>query len=63
MRIPLCDTRGVDTTAPGVDSAPNAPYLIQTDPAFADRQTWLSSDYYFQHMGLQLAKLLRLIAG
>ncbi len=40
-----------------VDSAPNAPYLIQTNPAFADRQAWLSSDYYFQQMGMDPAKI------
>jgi filamentous hemagglutinin len=40
-----------------VDSAPNAPYLIQTNPAFADQQTWLSSDYYFEQMGMDPAKI------
>ncbi|MFM0389617.1 hemagglutinin repeat-containing protein [Paraburkholderia dipogonis] len=34
------------------DSAPNAPYLVETNPAFTSQQQWLSSDYYFQQMGM-----------
>ncbi|MFP3274750.1 MAG: hemagglutinin repeat-containing protein [Paraburkholderia sp.] len=34
------------------DTAPNAPYLIETNPAFANQQQWLSSNYYFQQMGM-----------
>ncbi|MBB3005271.1 filamentous hemagglutinin [Paraburkholderia tropica] len=34
------------------DTAPNAPYLIETNPAFANQQKWLSSDYYFEQMGM-----------
>ncbi|WP_133649778.1 hemagglutinin repeat-containing protein [Paraburkholderia flava] len=34
------------------DKAPNAPYLIETNPAFTNQQQWLSSDYYFQQMGM-----------
>ncbi|CAG4926267.1 hemagglutinin repeat-containing protein [Paraburkholderia gardini] len=35
-----------------VDIAPNAPYLIETNPAFTSQQQFLSSDYYFQQMGM-----------
>ncbi|MFL9881514.1 hemagglutinin repeat-containing protein [Paraburkholderia agricolaris] len=35
-----------------VDTAPNAPYLVETNPAFTNQQQWLSSDYYFQQMGM-----------
>jgi filamentous hemagglutinin len=38
------------------DTAPNAPYLIETNPAFTSQQQWLSSDYYFQQMGMNPAK-------
>ncbi|WP_372342071.1 hemagglutinin repeat-containing protein [Paraburkholderia aspalathi] len=34
------------------DTAPNAPYLVETNPAFTNQQQWLSSDYYFQQMGM-----------
>ncbi|CAE6732591.1 hemagglutinin repeat-containing protein [Paraburkholderia nemoris] len=34
------------------DTAPNAPYLVETNPAFTSQQQWLSSDYYFQQMGM-----------
>ena len=42
-----------------VDSAPNAPYLIETNPAFTNQQRWLSSDYYFQQMGMNPGQLQR----
>jgi filamentous hemagglutinin len=35
-----------------LDTAPNAPYLVETNPAFTNQQQWLSSDYYFQQMGM-----------
>ncbi|MEX3922020.1 hemagglutinin repeat-containing protein [Paraburkholderia sp. BR10872] len=38
------------------DTAPNAPYLVETNPAFTNQQQWLSSDYYFQQMGLNPAQ-------
>ena len=34
------------------DTAPNAPYLVETNPAFTNLHQWLSSDYYFQQMGM-----------
>ncbi|GAB2895410.1 hemagglutinin repeat-containing protein [Paraburkholderia jirisanensis] len=47
-----------------VDSAPNAPYLIETNPAFTNQQQWLSSDYYFQQMGMNPGQIqLRLGDG
>ena len=32
--------------------SPDSSYLIETNPAFADYRQWLSSDYYFQLMGV-----------
>lgn len=34
------------------DTAPNAPYLIETNPAFTSQRTFMSSDYYLQALGL-----------
>ncbi|MFM0741441.1 hemagglutinin repeat-containing protein [Paraburkholderia xenovorans] len=34
------------------NTAPNAPYLVETNPAFTNQKQWLSSDYYFQQMGM-----------
>lgn len=46
------------------DTAPNATYLIETNPAFTNQQQWLSSDYYFQQMGMDPGRLqLRLGDG
>ncbi|MFL9954606.1 hemagglutinin repeat-containing protein [Paraburkholderia nemoris] len=39
------------------DTAPNAPYLVETNPAFTNQQQWLSSDYYFQQMGMNPAQI------
>ncbi|CAB3808901.1 hemagglutinin repeat-containing protein [Paraburkholderia caffeinilytica] len=39
------------------DTAPNAPYLVETNPAFTSQQQWLSSDYYFQQMGMNPGKI------
>ncbi|WEY39738.1 hemagglutinin repeat-containing protein [Paraburkholderia sp. SUR17] len=47
-----------------VDAAPNAPYLVETNPAFTSQQQWLSSDYYFQQMGMNPGQIqLRLGDG
>ncbi|WP_199544201.1 hemagglutinin repeat-containing protein [Paraburkholderia kururiensis] len=47
-----------------VDAAPNAPYLVETNPAFTSQQQWLSSDYYFQQMGMNSGQIqLRLGDG
>lgn len=34
------------------DTAPNAPYLIETNPAFTNQRTFMSSDYYLNALGL-----------
>lgn len=34
------------------DTAPNAPYLIETNPAFTSQTSFISSDYYLQQLGL-----------
>ena len=34
------------------DTAPNAPYLIETNPAFTSQKSFISSDYYLQPLGL-----------
>ncbi|WP_223964492.1 filamentous hemagglutinin N-terminal domain-containing protein, partial [Paraburkholderia sabiae] len=47
-----------------VDTAPNAPYLVETNPAFTNQQQWLSSDYYFNQMGMNPGQIqLRLGDG
>ena len=33
-----------------VNQDPDAKVLIETDPAFTDKKTWLSSDYFFRQM-------------
>ncbi|MDE1951740.1 MAG: hemagglutinin repeat-containing protein, partial [Betaproteobacteria bacterium] len=38
-----------------VQSAPNAPYLVETDPAFTNQQNFLGSSYYLQQLGLDPA--------
>ncbi|CAM2143151.1 filamentous hemagglutinin [Pararobbsia alpina] len=35
-----------------VNRAPGAAYLVETHPAFTNRQQWLSSDYYFSQMSV-----------
>ncbi|CAB3716389.1 hemagglutinin repeat-containing protein [Paraburkholderia rhynchosiae] len=46
------------------DPAPNAPYLIETNSAFTNQQQWISSDYYFQQMGMNPGQIqLRLGDG
>ncbi|WP_321899428.1 two-partner secretion domain-containing protein [Paraburkholderia heleia] len=34
------------------DTAPNAPYLIETNPAFTSAKSFISSDYYLNMLGL-----------
>ncbi|MCP3726472.1 hemagglutinin repeat-containing protein [Paraburkholderia sp. CNPSo 3272] len=34
------------------DTAPNAPYLIESNPAFTSAKSFISSDYYLQQLGL-----------
>ncbi|WP_175153472.1 filamentous hemagglutinin N-terminal domain-containing protein, partial [Paraburkholderia ultramafica] len=34
------------------DTAPNAPYLIETNPAFTSQKSFISSDYYLKQLGL-----------
>ncbi|MGF6572677.1 filamentous hemagglutinin [Paraburkholderia sp. GAS333] len=34
------------------DTAPNAPYLIETNPAFTSQTSFISSNYYLQQLGL-----------
>ncbi|WP_253185617.1 hemagglutinin repeat-containing protein [Burkholderia plantarii] len=47
-----------------VATAPQTPYLIETNPAFTSAQQWLSSDYYFQQTGMDPSKIqLRLGDG
>ncbi|WP_375804571.1 hemagglutinin repeat-containing protein [Burkholderia glumae] len=47
-----------------VVTAPQTPYLIETNPAFTSAQQWLSSDYYFQQTGMDPSKIqLRLGDG
>ncbi|WP_028602273.1 hemagglutinin repeat-containing protein [Ottowia thiooxydans] len=42
-----------------VKGEPNAPYLVETDPAFTDRQNFVSSDYYFDRLNLDGSRLLK----
>ncbi|MBB2998932.1 large exoprotein involved in heme utilization and adhesion [Paraburkholderia tropica] len=35
-----------------VDTAPGAQYLVETNPAFTNQQSYISSDYYLQQLGL-----------
>ena len=34
------------------DTAPDAPYLIETNPAFTSQKSFISSNYYLQQLGL-----------
>ncbi|SMB21507.1 putative hemagglutinin-related protein (fragment) [Sterolibacterium denitrificans] len=49
------DTRVPDSRLFGLTPDPAAPYLIETDPAFADYRTWLSSDYLLAALALDPA--------
>lgn len=39
------------------DTAPNARYLVETNPAFTNLHQWMSSDYYFQQMGMDPSRI------
>ncbi|WP_116136922.1 hemagglutinin repeat-containing protein [Trinickia diaoshuihuensis] len=39
------------------DTAPNAPYLVESNPAFTNLHQWISSDYYYQQMGMDPSKI------
>ena len=46
-----------DSSLYHVTSGPTARYLVETDPAYADRKTFLSSDYFFRRMQYDPEKL------
>ena len=46
-----------DSSLYHVTSDPTARYLLETDPAYADRKTFLSSDYFFRRMQYDPEKL------
>ena len=46
-----------DSSLYRVTSDPTARYLVETDPAYADRKTFLSSDYFFRRMQYDPEKL------
>ena len=46
-----------DSSLYHVTSDPTARYLVETDPAYADRKTFLSSDYFFRRMQYDTEKL------
>ena len=46
-----------DSSLYHVTSDPTARYLVETDPAYADRKTFLSSDYFFRGMQYDPEKL------
>ena len=46
-----------DSSLYHVTSDPTACYLVETDPAYADRKTFLSSDYFFRRMQYDPEKL------
>ena len=46
-----------DSSLYRVTSDPTAHYLVETDPAYADRKTFLSSDYFFRRMQYDPEKL------
>ncbi|WP_232454819.1 hemagglutinin repeat-containing protein [Burkholderia ubonensis] len=37
--------------------APNAPYVIETNPAFTNQKNFISSDYFFQQIGVDLTHI------
>ncbi|GLU33895.1 hemagglutinin repeat-containing protein [Trinickia caryophylli] len=39
------------------DTAPGATYLIETNPAFTNLHQWMSSDYYFEQLGMDPGKI------
>ncbi|PAJ80118.1 hemagglutinin repeat-containing protein [Burkholderia ubonensis] len=38
-------------------AAPNAPYVIETNPAFTDQKRFISSDYFFGQLGVDLTHI------
>ena len=42
-----------------IDTAPGAKYLVETDPAFTNYKTFLSSDYFEQQLGMDPSKSLK----
>ena len=46
-----------DSSLYHVTSDPTARYLVETDPAYADRKTFLSSDYFFRRIQYDPEKL------
>ncbi|WP_035975655.1 filamentous hemagglutinin N-terminal domain-containing protein, partial [Burkholderia dolosa] len=38
-------------------TAPNASYVIETNPAFTNRKNFISSDYFFQQLGVDLTHI------
>lgn len=46
-----------DSSLYHVTSDPTVRYLVETDPAYADRKTFLSSDYFFRRMQYDPEKL------
>ena len=46
-----------DSSLYHLTSDPTARYLVETDPAYADRKTFLSSDYFFRRMQYDPEKL------
>ena len=46
-----------DSSLYHVTSDPTARYLVETDPVYADRKTFLSSDYFFRRMQYDPEKL------
>ena len=39
-----------DSSLYKVTEAPEAKYIVETDPAYADKKQWLSSDYFYEAM-------------
>ena len=39
------------------DTAPNAQYLVETNPAFTNLHQWMSSDFYFQQLGMDPSRI------
>lgn len=38
-------------------TVPNAPYVIETNPAFTNQKNFISSDYFFQQIGVDLTHI------
>ncbi len=38
-------------------TAPNAPYVIETNPAFTNQKNFISSDYFFEQIGVDLTHI------